>query len=134
MLIFNYKSQSCVCFHFRYFCEIALQSNKPVENTFLLLRRRTSSSCQARPVSQNQICQSKHDIEFCNLFWKTSVSGFPELELALDYGKDMLYLGTNGRFLALLLSGFVLTAFAELLNLGGTTIDSVADFLAVFVL
>ena len=41
-------------------------------------KRRTDSSRQTGSVSQNQICQRKHDIEFGALLFKPSVSCFSE--------------------------------------------------------
>lgn len=41
-----------------------------------LLRGQPESDCQGTPVSQNEICQRKHDIQFCGLFSQTSVSCF----------------------------------------------------------
>ena len=42
--------------------------------------RRTESSRQAGPVSQNQIRQREHDIEFGSLFSQAPVSGLFEFQ------------------------------------------------------
>ena len=42
--------------------------------------QRTESSRQAGPVSQNQIRQREHDIEFGGLFSQASVSGLFEFQ------------------------------------------------------
>ena len=49
----------------------------------------TRSDCQAGPVSQNEVCQSKQHIQFCRLFSQTSVSGLSISESTLYYRKDM---------------------------------------------
>lgn len=56
----------------------------------------TESDCQAVPVSQNQICERKHHIQFCCLFSQTSVSRLSVPKQTLDYTEDMLYLGSDG--------------------------------------
>ena len=56
----------------------------------------SKSSRQAGPVSQDQICQRKHKIQFGGLFMQTSVSSFPAMEPALDHSEDMLNLGSDG--------------------------------------
>ena len=56
------------------------------------VRGRTNSDCQAGPVSQNQIRQSEHDIEFCLLLSQTSVSGLLVFQLSLHHAEDMFYL------------------------------------------
>ena len=55
------------------------------------LTERTDSSCQAGPVSQNQIRQCEHDIEFGSLLFEPSVSCFSETQLFLDDTKYVLY-------------------------------------------
>ena len=58
--------------------------------------RHANSDCQTGPVSQNQIRQREHDIEFGGLFSQTSVSGLLEFQQTLHHAEDMLYLGTDG--------------------------------------
>ena len=64
---------------------------------YFFMRRQTESDCQAGPVSQDQICQRKHDVEFCFLFLKPSVSGFLEFEQTLYNAENMFDFGTHGR-------------------------------------
>ena len=52
---------------------------------------RTDSSCQAGPVSQNQIRQCEHDIEFGSLLFEPSVLCFSETQLFLDDTEYVLY-------------------------------------------
>ena len=59
------------------------------------LTRRTKSSRQAEPVSQNQIRQREHNIEFCGLFSQASVSGLLEFQQSLHYTEDVLHLGAD---------------------------------------
>ena len=54
--------------------EVSDQRKKADDAPAFFSRRRTESNCQVGPVSQNQICQRKHDVEFCFLFLKPSVS------------------------------------------------------------
>lgn len=94
------------------------------------LHERTDSSCQAGPVSQNQIRKYEQNIQFCSLFSQTSVSCFSETKLLLYNSKDMFHFGSDGRFLALsafdLCSGTIGVALA----LGWTTIDFVTNSLS----
>ena len=46
---------------------------------------------------QNQICRRKHDIEFCALLFKPSVSRLSEMQLLLDDTKYMLHFCSDGR-------------------------------------
>ena len=50
----------------------------------------TESDCQAGAVSQDRICQHKHDIEVCFLFLYTSVSSLLELTRTFYDTEDML--------------------------------------------
>ena len=85
---------------------------KTVDNLWIFCpQRRTDSSCQAGPVSQNQICQRKHDIEFGLLFFKPSVSCLSEAQLLLDDTEYMLHSCPDGRFCVLSFWGGVLSAF-----------------------
>ena len=95
--------------------------------------RRPKSDCQAGPVSQDQIRQREHDIEFCLLFSEASVSGLLEFEQTLYDTEDMLHFCPDRGFCVFTLFGFVLTTFAELTNLAWTTIDSILDLLTSFV-
>ena len=97
------------------------------------MRRQTKSDCQAGPVSQDQICQRKHDVEFCFLFLKPSVSGFLEFEQTLYNAKNMFDFGTHGRLCVFPFLCLVLTAFAELAHLAGATVDLIPNLLAGFV-
>ena len=53
---------------------------------------RTESSCQMRSVSQNQIRQGEHDIQFSGLFSQTFVPGFSVPEQSFDYSKNVFNL------------------------------------------
>ena len=53
---------------------------------------RTESSCQMRSVSQNQIRQGEHDIQFSGLFSQTFVPGFSVPEQFFDYSKNVFNL------------------------------------------
>ena len=68
-------------------------------NTEISSRKRVSgqseSSRQAGPVSQNQICQSKHHIQFGGLLLQTVVSCLPVSESALNYHENMLDFCSN---------------------------------------
>jgi len=57
--------------------------------------RHTESSRKARPVSQNQIRQRKHDIEFGSLFSQTSVSDLLEFQKTLHHPENMFDFATN---------------------------------------
>ena len=97
------------------------------------MRRQTKSDCQAGPVSQDQICQRKHDVEFCFLFLKPSVSGFLKFEQTLYNTEDMFDLGTHGRLCVFPFLCLVLTAFAVLADFAGATVDLIPDLFAGFV-
>ena len=97
------------------------------------MRRQTKSDCQAGPVSQDQICQRKHDVEFCFLFLKPSVSRLLESEKSLHNTENMFYLGSYRGLCVFPLLGLVLTAFAELAHLAGATVDLIPNLLAGFV-
>ena len=84
---------------------------------------RTDSSCQAGPVSQNQIRKCEQDIQFCSLFSQTSVSCFSEAQLLLYNNKDMFHFGSDGRFLALSALDLCSGSIGVVLALGWTTID-----------
>ena len=57
---------------------------------------------------QNQICRRKHDIEFCALLFKPSVSCFMEMQLPLYDTKYMLHFCPDGRFCVLRFLGSIL--------------------------
>ena len=84
---------------------------------------RTDSSCQARPVSQNQIRKCEQDIQFSGLFSQSSVSRFSEIQQLLHNSKDMLHFGSDGRFLALSALDLCSGSIGVVLALGWTTID-----------
>ena len=109
------------------------QKRKASAALAFFLRRRTESDCQAGPVSQNQICQRKHDVEFCFLFLKSSVSCFLEFKQALYNPENMFDLRPYRRLRMLPLLSLVLTAFAELAHLAGATVDLIPNLLAGFV-
>ena len=94
---------------------------------------RTDSSCQAGPVSQNQIRKCEQDIQFCGLFLQTSVSCFSEMQLLLHNSKDMFHFGSYGRFLALPALDLCSGSIGVVLALRWTTIDFVTNAFAVFV-
>ena len=93
----------------------------------------TDSSCQAGPVSQNQIRKCEQDIQFCGLFSQTSVSCFSKAKLLLYNSKDMFHFGSYGRFLALSALDLCSGSIGVVLALGWTTIDFVMNALAKFV-
>lgn len=97
------------------------------------LHERTDSSCQARPVSQNQIRKCEQDIQFCSLFSQTSVSCFPETQLLLYNSKDMFHFGSGRRFLTLSALDLCSGSIGVVLVLGWTTIDFVMNAFAGFV-
>ena len=93
----------------------------------------TDSGCQARPVSQDQICQSKHHIQFCGLFQQPSVSGFPVLESALDYSENVLDFCSDRGFLTLPALNLRLGTRGIVLGLRRAAVDFVMNFLAVLI-
>ena len=66
------------------------KERQPLEKGYRIASSQAGSGRQARPDSQNQVCQGKHHIQFCGLFSQASVSGFPVSESALDYSEYML--------------------------------------------
>jgi two-component system, sensor histidine kinase YesM len=62
------------------------------------LRGQPKSDCQTRSVSQNQICQRKHHIQFGGLFFQSSVSCFSVSQQTLHNGKNVFYFCPDGRF------------------------------------
>ena len=94
---------------------------------------RTDSSCQAGPVSQNQIRQCEHDIEFGSLLFEPSVSCFSETQLFLDDTEYVLYFRADRGLCVFCFLCGILAAFAQFLHLGWTTVDSVFDFAASLV-
>ena len=94
---------------------------------------RTNSSCQAGPVSQNQIRQCEHDIEFGSLLFEPSVSCFSETQLFLDDTEYVLYFRADRGLCVFCFLCGILAAFAQFLHLGWTTVDSVFDFAASLV-
>ena len=94
---------------------------------------RTDSSCQAGPVSQNQIRKCEQDIQFCGLFSQTSVSCFSKAKLLLYNSKDMFHFSSNGRFFALSALDLCSGSVGVLLALRWTTIDFVMNALTRFV-
>ena len=97
------------------------------------LHVRTDSSCQARPVSQNQIRKCEQDIQFCSLFSQTSVSCFPETQLLLYNREDVFHFGSDRRFLALSALDLCAGSIGVVLALGWTAIDFVMNAFAEFV-
>ena len=71
-------------------------------------RGQTESSRQAGPVSQNQIRQREHDVEFCLLFSQPSVSGLFVFQLSLYHHEDVFYLDPNGCLLMFALANLIL--------------------------
>ena len=100
----------------------------------IFLQRRTDLSCQAKPVSQNQVCKRKHHIQFCNLFWQASVSCFSEPKLEFDDGENMLNFCANGGFGALIAFDLALGTGGIVLALTGTLVNEVLDAFAAVVL
>ena len=94
---------------------------------------RTDSSCQAGPVSQDQIRQCEHDIEFGSLLFEPSVSCFSETQLFLDNTEYVLYFRTDRGLCVFCFLCGILAAFAQFLHLGWPAIDSVFDFAASLV-
>ena len=86
---------------------------------------RTDSSCQAGPVSQNQIRQCEHDIEFGSLLFEPSVLCFSETQLFLDDTEYVLYFRADRGLCVFCFLCGILAAFAQFLHLGWTTVDSV---------
>ena len=97
------------------------------------LTERTDSSCQAGPVSQNQIRQCEHDIEFGSLLFEPSVLCFSETQLFLDDTEYVLYFRADRGLCVFCFLCGILAAFAQFLHLGWTTVDSVFDFAASLV-
>ena len=54
------------------------------------------SDCQTGPVSQNQVCQRKHHIQFCRLLLQPSVAGLPVSKLTFDDSKYVFYFCPDG--------------------------------------
>ncbi len=52
-------------------------------------------SRQAKPVSQDQVRQCEHDIQFCGLFFQASIARLSESKLPFYDRKNMFYLCTN---------------------------------------
>ena len=94
---------------------------------------RTDSSCQVGSVSQNQIRQCEHDIEFGSLLLEPSVSCFSETQLFLDDTEYVLYFRADRGLCVFCFLCGILAAFAQFLHLGWTTVDSVFDFAASLV-
>ena len=94
------------------------------------LTERTDSSCQAGSVSQNQIRQCEHDIEFGSLLFEPSVSCFSETQLFLDDTEYVLYFRADRGLCVFCFLCGILAAFAQFLHLGWTTVDFVFDFAA----
>ena len=97
------------------------------------LTERTDSSCQAGPVSQNQIRLCEHDIEFGSLLFEPSVSCFSETQLFLDDTEYVLYFRADRGLCVFCFLCGILAAFSQFLHLGWTTVDSVFDFAASLV-
>ena len=53
---------------------------------------RSESNCQMKSVSQNQIRQGEHDIQFSGLFSQTFVPVFSVPEQSFDYSKNVFNL------------------------------------------
>ena len=86
-----------------------------VSYTHLDVYKRQTSSRQAGPVSQKQIRQCEHDIEFGSLLFEPSVSRFPKPQLFFNDTKYVLYLRTDRRFCVFRFLGRVLAAFTQFL-------------------
>lgn len=95
--------------------------------------RCTKSGGHAGSVSQNQIRQCEHDIEFCLRFSEFSVSGLLEFKETFHDTEDMFYLCSYRGFCVFPFLGFVFATSAEFADLAWTTIDSVLDLLTGFV-
>jgi len=95
-----------------------------------MARRQPESSCQAGPVSQDQVCQSKHHVQFSSLFLQTSVSCFPASEPALDHSENMLDFCSDGGFFPLTTLDLSLGTDVSVFCLGWTAIDFIPDLFA----
>ena len=90
-------------------------------------RGQTESSRQAGPVSQNQIRQREHDIEFCLLFSKPSVSGFLVFDLTLHNSENVFHLRPDRRFLTFPALDLTLGTIRLVFALRRPAIDYVLD-------
>ena len=81
----QYRTTATIRIAGRPFCK------NPLGRPCFCSQERTDSSCQTGSVSQNQICQRKHDIEFGLLLFKPSVSCFSETQLLFNNTEYMLY-------------------------------------------
>jgi hypothetical protein len=61
----------------------------------------TDKQRQAGLVSQNQICQCKHDIQFGRLLLQPAVSSLSVSEQSLNYAGNMFHLGWTEIFYVL---------------------------------
>lgn len=90
--------------------------------------------CQTRSVSQDQVCQSKHHVQFCNLFSQPSVAGLTKPELLFYHSKNMFHLGTYGGFLVFSALDLSLGAGGAVFACAGPAIDLITDRLSLIVL
>ena len=100
----------------------------------ICLRGKPQLSRQTGSVSQNQVCQSKHNIHFCDLLLHPSVSRLSETKLQLNHSKNMFNFGAYRGFLMLTAFDLCLGACGVILTLAGTAIDFIVDGLIDFVL
>ena len=102
--------------HKRHFSE--QQQPRKARITLLIdSREHTASSRQAGPVSQNQVCQRKHDIEFGLLLFESSVSCLSEAQLLLDDAEYVLHFCPDRRLRVLCFFGGVLSTLTQFLYL-----------------
>ena len=87
------------------------------------LTERTDSSCQAGSVSQNQIRQCEHDIEFGSLLFEPSVSCFSETQLFLDDTEYVLYFRADRGLCVFCFLCSILTAFAQLFHFSDSAVS-----------
>lgn len=104
-----------------------------MENSFIFRRKRSELDRQARPVSQIQIRQCEHHVQFCSLLSQTSVSCLSVPEDTFYHAEYVFHFGPNRRFCVFFFLSCVVAAFAELLNLGRSSVDLVLNLFAVFV-
>ncbi len=102
-------------------------------NSIRRIAGRKILSRQAKPVSQNQVRQCEHDIQFCDLFSQTPIACFSKSKLSFYDRKDVFYLRTYRGFFMFppfdLPSGTGSCVFV----LGRTAIDFIADLFPILV-
>jgi hypothetical protein len=84
-------------------------------------------------VSQIQIRQCEHDIQFCSLFSQTSVSCFSIPENVFHYRKNVLDFAANRWFLMFSFLSGILTTWRKFFDWRGASVDDIFDVLAIFV-